>query len=514
MLTATCRMALLAWLGFGASAWAEARPSSTAAHLRPLGPAAMQAQSPSAPRDGRIYSDTLTPLREDVRAYERDPVNRYAYCIRNVGTYECLSYGSDGNVRRRQHKKIAHGTGVAYQIDKDETRILTNEHVIAWPAITDSDHEVDDISTGCKLINQKLSIVDNENDEYDADDIPLTRLIEDRALDAAVVRAKVKLRVIPYRIGHSSALSSNDVVVVRGFPLGVFQAYNTGKVINTRDDDLYRQWDHLDFIIDAQLSAGGSGSPVLALNRTTGEYELVGIFHASYARANGLNAVIAIDQLRDLMFQLKRSDAQRTVLEPDRLSDDEQRRRLQAALQNQDYVPFVQLGPLTVRVHSLGDALLFEIFSKEFPLSEHRVALMLDAPAIDGWGKLQQVWFGNSRGYKAYCAAALKPDTAVALTQTLRRLYALSMSTLRYREVARQEAASRQAVELRTRLEGKLTRAAAQDSDFAQQILDASEDAAPSSATIALPLAEALAQARQPATAVAPAHALAQSSQK
>jgi len=114
------------------------------------------------------------------------------------------------------------------------------------------------VPLGCKLIKQKLSIVDNEEDEYDGDDIQLTRVADDRALDVAVVRAKGKLRVLPYRLGRSASLNAGDVVIVRGFPLGVFQAYNTGKIINTQDYDQYKHWEHVDFIVDAQLSRSGS----------------------------------------------------------------------------------------------------------------------------------------------------------------------------------------------------------------------------------------------------------------
>lgn len=487
---------LIVGVCIGSLASAESNPAPSEARLTAAPLTANPSVGEAASADSRVYSDTFLPLRDDVRAYERDPVNRYTYCIRNVGTYECLSYGSDGNVRRKQHKKTAHGTGVAYAVERDETRLLTNEHVIAWPTVTDASQTVDGVPSGCKLISQKLSIVDNDEDAYDADDIPLVRIVDDRALDAAVVRAKTKLRIIPYRVGRSAALSTNDVVVVRGFPLGVFQAYNTGKIINTRDDDLYKQWDHQDFIIDAQLSSGGSGSPVLALNRTTGEYELVGIFHASYTGANGLNAVIAIDQLRDLMFQLRRSDGHRSTIELNQLPDPQQRQRLLTALRNPDYGPFVALGPLWARFHVVGDAFVIEIFSKDFPLSDQRIALILGALSTESWGKPQQVWFGNRRGYSAYAATALGAESAMTLSQTLRRLYGLAVATLQYRELAPGAGESRQAANLRTRLERGRTRAATQDAELAQQFMDLAEGAAPTSDSAVLPLSEVLAATR------------------
>lgn len=351
-----CLITLLSLLMDMQDAGARAAGGQTGSALAPP-PTARREQAAATPpptEEARYYADSFLPLRDDVRAFERDPANRYTYCIRNIATYECLSYASDGTVRRRQHRSTAHGTGFAYKLDGEETRILTNEHVVSWPFVTDAEHSVEDVPHGCKLVSQKLAIVDNDDDEYEADDIPLTRVIDDRALDVAVVRARGKRPLLPYRIGRSSELSAGDVVIVRGFPLGVFQAYNTGKIINTRDEDRFKHWDHTDFIVDAQLSSGNSGSPVLALNRKTGEYELVGVFHASYTRGRSLNAVIAIDQVRDLMLQLKRGTGPKARLLAEPLLEPTQRGRLQAALAGQDFTPFIALGALVVRMHSPG----------------------------------------------------------------------------------------------------------------------------------------------------------------
>jgi serine protease Do len=88
-------------------------------------------------------------------------------------------------------------------------------------------------------------------------------------------------------------------VQVRGFPLGAFAALNSGKVLNPSTVDTERGWNHTDFVVDALLNAGNSGSPVFAISCRTAEPELVGIYHAGYTDAAALNAVVAIDQLRD-----------------------------------------------------------------------------------------------------------------------------------------------------------------------------------------------------------------------
>lgn len=480
----------------------KATPLSMAPAFTEPGPKAAPTApvTPAAP-GGRYYADSFGPLREDVWAFEHDPANQYTYCIRNVATYECLNYGSDASIRKRRYTATAHGTGFAYQHDGETTRLLTNEHVVAWPAVTDAEHPVEDVPSGCKFLSQKLQIVDNDEDEYEEDDVPLTRVVDDRALDVAVLRARGKLRLLPYRLGRTASLSAGDVVVVRGFPLGVFAAYNTGKIINTRDEDRYRHWDHPDFIVDAQLSSGNSGSPVLALSRKTGEYELVGVFHASYTRASSLNAVIAIEPLRELMYQLKRAPQPQgmALLEP--LTESERRARIHGALGDKLAVPYVSLGTLPVRLHAVGRGLLFEIFSKRFPLDDRRVALILDAHGEGGAGKLQRVWFGGERGFRSYAADALDAETAGVVGRVLQRLYEVANSTLSYRETAGRVADSQKALQQRTSLQRVLSRAAAQDGDLAQLLSDLARDKAPASAATALPIAEVFSQIEPPPSA-------------
>src|SRR4029077_1779614 len=117
------------------------------------------------------------------------------------------------------------------------------------------------------------------------------------------------IQVMPWKIGKSSALRERNVVDVRGFPLGAFKATNLGTVISTYDHDDYKEWDHDDFVIDARLSQGNSGSPVLAVSCATGESELVGIYHAGYSRGSSLNVVIQVDQARDFLTALKKPAA-------------------------------------------------------------------------------------------------------------------------------------------------------------------------------------------------------------
>jgi len=44
---------------------------------------------------------------------------------------------------------------------------------------------------------------------------------------------------------------------------------NTGKVLNPMTHDSERGWNHVDFMIDALLASGNSGSPVFAVSCRT-----------------------------------------------------------------------------------------------------------------------------------------------------------------------------------------------------------------------------------------------------
>src|SRR5215471_5039807 len=249
----------------------------------------------------------MVQLAPRARAFEQQPQAQYSYAVRNTATYECLSYGPDGSVRRARKKAVLHGTGFGYRRSGNETLLMTNNHIAEWPPVTDDDHTVDGVPAGCKKVGEILKIVDNEADAYDADDVPLTRVVSDPQLDVAILRAHAVLPTLPWKIGRSAALKTRNVVEVRGFPLGAFQAINVGKVVSAYDHDDYKDWDHVDFVIDALLSSGNSGSPVLAVSCKTGEFELVGIYHAEYTRASALNVVVGIDQVRNLMATLKRT---------------------------------------------------------------------------------------------------------------------------------------------------------------------------------------------------------------
>ncbi|GMU03612.1 hypothetical protein KH5H1_77350 [Corallococcus caeni] len=354
---------------------------------------------PPAPYCEGEYADSYSALSPKARAFEQALQKKYTYCVRSTAVYECLSYGAEGNVRRTRTPVSAHGTAFAYRQQAGETLLLTNEHVVEWPDVTSDAHPVDGVPAGCKRVKGDLSIVENEADHYDRDDIPLSTAVVDPQLDLAVIKSKTPLTVMPWKVGRSAAVRERDVVDVRGFPLGVFNATNMGKVISAYDHDEYKDWYHDDFVIDALLSQGNSGSPVLAISCKTGEFELVGVYHAGYSRGSALNVVVGIDQARDLMNHLRRTPRRATegTTSLDALARARVAKRAEVSA-----TPFFPFGSRTAAVFPRADgALLFALYEQDFPRRVHPLIVMEDLPvpsAEEGFGRVGRVWFGGERG--------------------------------------------------------------------------------------------------------------------
>lgn len=439
------------------------------------------------------YADTFSVLSNRAVELSHRPEASFTHCLRSTATFECLSYGTDGAIRRTRRRATAHGTAFAFKRQGPDTLLLTNQHVTEYVAVTDEDHLVSGVPPGCKRIADALHIVDNERDTFEGDDVPLTRVVVDTALDVAVVKSRAPLPVMPWKVGRSSALRERNVVEVKGFPLGAFQATAQGRVTSVYDHDDFRDWNHDDFVIDAQLSAGNSGSPVLAVNCESGEYELVGIFHADYSRGNALNVVVHVDEVRELMTTLKRSSVARAQDEP--LPVAARRRLLEAAQQSgQVSLPF---GAVPAEVHGRGEGLVFAVLSRDFPIKGWPVLVLEDLPGAEGsgFGRLEGIWFGNARGLRAHRAQDLAEDDRLLVERSLEALRRAAVAAVQLRAVTVRASTSREAAEDLVRVERELKRLIGQSKDLAQGVADASERLGPSTPDEAISWAEALSRA-------------------
>jgi serine protease Do len=461
-------------------------PVATQALAQPTRPS-----SPAPPRPHCLghYADDFAAL--SVRARELDQSKAsYTFCVRTRAVYECPYYGSDGALRRNRKTAVAHGTAFAYQRRGGGTLLLTNQHVADWPAVTDAEHRVEDVPLGCRRVSDSLEIVDNDSDRFEEDDVPLTRVVSDERLDVAVLKAPRTLPVMPWKIGRSERLRVRNAVNVRGFPLGVFKATHVGKVVSIQDHDEHGEWDHDDFVIDALLSAGNSGSPVLAISCETGEFELVGIYHADYSSGSALNVVVGIDQVRPLMTTLR--VAPRPRGQPDIAMDGTGRRQLTAALTELAEPLFFPFGGLTARLTLRSDgAFVYRVEHPRFPLDSRPIAVLEDLPATGGFGLVGRIWLGNARGLKVHEVAALDGETqnlAVRLMEALRKL---SLVAHEYQRAAHDSRRNRAAFQRAARLEKAVREAASAHRELGQSLGELAERLGPGHRDAARPLAEA-----------------------
>ncbi|HEX3698201.1 MAG TPA: trypsin-like peptidase domain-containing protein [Polyangia bacterium] len=354
------------------------------------------------------YADTLEIQSPKTRDIEQGPRSQYTYLVRSSAKYECPFFGPDGKLRRRRVQATEVGTAFAYEQSGSDTYLFTNEHVASWPDVTDFQHRIDGVPEGCKRMEDKLRIVRDERDDFEPGQIPLQRVVVDPLLDAAILKANQKLTVIPYRIGKSAGVRQGNAVLVRGFPLGVMQAVSSGKIVNPYDRDQEQGWDHVDFVIDALLAEGNSGSPVLALSCRTRELELVGVYHAGYKGHGALNVVVGVDQLIDFMHKKKRVPRALTAEGTPGLGVAE-RGRVRDAL-SAGTLPLFDFGGLVVRAENGDDALYYHVFSRQFPLDDRRVVVLEDLAKPGVFGDMNRLWVQGPLAWREWPPAALGAD--------------------------------------------------------------------------------------------------------
>ena len=337
--------------------------------------------------------------------------------------------------------------------------------------------------------------MENESDNYTADDLPLTRVVSAPTLDISILRSPKALPVLPWKIGHSGGLRVRNVVDVRGFPLGVFSATNVGKVVSEHDHDSFKDWNHDDFVIDALLSQGNSGSPVLAISCKTGEFELVGVYHAGYTQGSALNVVVGIDQLTPFL----------TTLKTDSPHDDGQAsldglRRTQLLTGARTALdPYFPFGSLVGGVRAREDGVLFyELFSSEFPARTVPVLVMEDVPSAtaNGFGALGRIWFGNRRGLKTYEREALEPEVQALLPRLIDAFRKQSVTTFALRTYDLNPVPTRAEFDAAAQLQRELDQRTPTIQDLGQTTVEVAGRLGPSAANRTVALTDILSPSR------------------
>jgi serine protease Do len=428
---------------------------------------------PAAPYCSGEYADDMLALAPDARRVDQGQ-EPFTYCLRSAAVYECPSYRSDGTLRRTRKRVVSHGTGFGLRRQDGKTLLVTNDHVAEWPAVADDEHPVDGVPAGCRKVSSTVKVVDDEADAYEKDDVAAALVVSDPELDATVLEAKAELQVIPWKFGRSAGLRERNVVDVRGFPLGALRAHNVGKVISTHRHDDDNGWDHDDFVVDALLSPGNSGSPVLAVSCRTGEFELVGLYHARYTRGSALHTVVGIDQLHDLFTSLKRAPKKARDGSPGLDAASRARLADEARAAAPVFFPF---GSSTAAVRARADgALLFELMGRDFPLQPHGAIVVEDLPSADPlrFGEVGRIWAGNRQGLREISEEARQAEVAETWPRLLEALRRDALLALSWRAQARGTTNRDQFNEAR-RLERSLKRSNAARQELTQVALEAAE---------------------------------------
>jgi serine protease Do len=382
------------------------------------------------------YSDSLQAQSPRNRELDQGPKSQFSYLVRSSAKYECPFFGPDGKLRRRRVQASELGSAFAYEQTGGDTYLLTNEHVASWPEVTDTVHRIDGVPEGCKRVEDKLRIVRDERDDFEPGQVALTRVAVDPLLDAAILKANQKLTVIPFKIGKSAGLRPGNGVEVRGFPLGVMQAVSSGKVVNPYDRDQEQGWDHVDFVIDALLSEGNSGSPVLAVSCKSRQMELVGIYHAGYKGHGALNVVVGIDQLVDFMHKKKRVPRAFAADGGPGALTAADRARVKEAL-GSGTLPLFDFGGLFMHAEVTDDVLLYQVYSRQFPLDDRRVVVIEDKPPDEknagGFGSLGRLWVLSSTGWREWPLSELGADEHDLLVRVTDSMRVQILHTVDYR---------------------------------------------------------------------------------
>ena len=342
--------------------------------LVPLASRPAQGAPARTPCTGR-YADTLAAMVAAARERESRPSADWVYCLRATATYEHVHYRRGGKLVHEYVTKTRHGTGFAFRQRGGEWLVATNQHVVAFPEVTgDGADLVEGVPAGSRRVRIDLRIVANESEPDSPEQVALRPVVVDEPLDLAVLASPEPLHVMPYRLGRSADLRVGNAVLARGYPLGAFPAANAGRVIGLGQRDVERGWDHEDFAVDALLNLGSSGSPVLAVSCETGQPELVGVYHAGYRNAQGLNVVISLDQLRSVLEELRVPARPVAADEPN--ADPSEARA--ALARGPILFPF---GGRVVRAERQGDAVRFAVLDSAFPLSTRIELTVLDRGA-------------------------------------------------------------------------------------------------------------------------------------
>jgi hypothetical protein len=164
--------------------------------------------------------------------------------------------------------------------------------------------------------------------------------------------------------------------------------------------------------------------------------ELVGIYHAGYKGHGALNVVVGIDQLVDFMHKKKR--VPRAISEGAAgAPSSADRARIKEALAS-GTLPLFDFGGLFMHAEVADDAVLYQIYSRQFPLDDRRVVVIEDKPPEEknagAFGALGRLWVLSATGWREWPQSALGTDEHDLLMRVTDSLRLQVLHTIDYRK--------------------------------------------------------------------------------
>lgn len=180
---------------------------------------------------------------------------------------------------------------------------------------------------------------------------------------------------------------------------------------------------------------------------------------------------VGIDQIRDLTTTLKRPPGRSAAAV--RALGPADRERVRAAFGGDGAVPLFPFASLVAGARRRPEGgVLFEVFSRGFPLREDRLLVLEDRPADGGFGEPGRLWLGGARGLRAIERATLDAEAHAQLDRIVGRLRRAAVQVAEHRGPA---GVDHKAVERRQGIERAMRRQEPLDRDAAQVLAEPAE---------------------------------------
>jgi hypothetical protein len=140
------------------------------------------------------------------------------------------------------------------------------------------------------------------------------------------------------------------------------------------------------------------------------------------------------------------------------------------------------------------DAIVFEVFGREFPTKAQPILVLEDLPPLNatgGFGEVGRIWFGGTQGLKAWTRAELDAEVQAQVARLAEALRRDALAAFAFRAASREAHASRERFEKAAALERALSHTVAARRDLATQLGDLAERLSPHSKDVPAALADA-----------------------